>query len=167
MPSWAIVENGTPTEHGGGPLIINGVQYVLDIFERALANDGWTVAELNALGVYLIVEPTIPYGQYIASSTLEWNGVDTVTRIATLADSPPPPWVTNLQFRQAVRDLGAGPTTTFRNYILGLDEDARENWNLAQRIYRNSAMVDAARVTLGRSEAEFDALFWAAALKSE
>lgn len=73
---WAILQNGSPVEvFDGQPLVIDDVQYSLDIFKLAMTDAaGWSVAALEALGVYQVQEPAIPAHQHVASSALVWTG---------------------------------------------------------------------------------------------
>ena len=51
----------------------------------------WTESERKAVGLYPIIEPTIPEGKVSTGSTLEYDPeTDTVTRVHMLADKPGP-----------------------------------------------------------------------------
>jgi hypothetical protein len=72
-----------------------------------------------------------------------------------------PEAVTNLAFRKALR--AANQMTNFKTHFNGLTETEQEEWLFAPLIRRDSAILEAARVALNRTQAQRDALLRAAA----
>lgn len=71
-----------------------------------------------------------------------------------------PAAVTRYQFLAAIRAINRA--ADFKAHILTLPEAQQEAWQNRQRIFRDSAMVEAARTALGASNAAVDNLFRAA-----
>lgn len=74
---------------------------------------------------------------------------------------PVPFSVTRYQFFTAIRN--AGRANDLRTYIQGLANGELEAWQNRNRVYRASAMIEAARVALGVTNNAVDNLFRAAA----
>lgn len=89
MALWAIVKDKIPTLlDTGKPLRVNDVQYTLDVFELAEANRaGWSLAELEKLGVYRVNETPVPEGKKIIEKGLEFTGT-AVNRTYVYEDRP-------------------------------------------------------------------------------
>lgn len=70
-----------------------------------------------------------------------------------------PPVITNDQFRQALRNTSQATINAFKTYVAGASEDIQDYWQYRPFIRRNHPNVEAARVALGRTQAQIDTFF--------
>jgi hypothetical protein len=123
----------------------------------------WTEAERKAVGLYPIVESVIPEGKISTGSTLTYAN-DTVTRVHTLADAPPPPVpevVSRFQAKAALSAAGLLPAVEAA--IADADPIAQLAWAEAIEFRRQSPTILALAGALGLTDAQVDDLFHAAA----
>lgn len=74
-----------------------------------------------------------------------------------------PPFIGNRQFRKALRDMSKATINAFVAYVAGASDDIKDYWQYEPRILRNHPNVEAARVALGRTQANIDTFFRSAA----
>jgi len=113
MSGWAKVVEGVVEQlDQRKALVVNNVQYTLDVYALALAGEaGWSLAELEKLGVYRIVEPEHPAGKTPTTSSLRFTGT-AVERVYEYVDTVVP--------KVSVDDVA---TERKRRLALGFDYD--------------------------------------------
>jgi hypothetical protein len=117
----------------------------------------------KAVGLYPIVETAIPKGKISTGSTLTFAN-DTVTRVHTLADAPPPPVpdvVSRFQAKAAL--AGAGLLASVEAALADADPLAQLAWAEAIEFRRQSPTILGLAAALGLTETQVDDLFHAAA----
>ena len=70
-----------------------------------------------------------------------------------------PPVITNDQVRQAMLGTSAATLDAFEAYVAGASRAIRIYWQYNPYIRRNHPNVEAARVALGRTQAQIDSFF--------
>jgi hypothetical protein len=129
----------------------------------------WTEAERKAIGLYPIIESAIPEGKISTGSTLTFDAdADTVTRVHTLADAPPPPIPSVISMRQArLVLLSQGLLAQVDATIDAMDEPARSaariEWEYAVELRRSHPLVTAMQAAMNLTDEQVDAMFTAGA----
>ena len=75
----------------------------------------------------------------------------------------PPDFVSDLQFRLALNELGLRTAT--ENYIASADQDVKDWWDRALTIERSNKFLQQAQKALGKTQEEFDDVIRLAATK--
>lgn len=131
----------------------------------------WSAADLEAIGLWredMIAEASpVPDGKVSTGRTVQRvNGV--VTFVHELEDAPAPTVPQSISMRQArLALLGAGLLSQVDASIDALDEPdrtaARIEWEYAQEIRRDHALIANLAVEMGLTDEQVDNLFFAAA----
>jgi hypothetical protein len=169
---FAQIRSGEPTELTGGTITSEDVQFS---YETMLL---WTPAERIAHSIYAVVEPTIPEGKQVSSSSLVFDGKK-VSRKYTLIDTPPPPppdEISDRQFAQGLASQGiitedealawAGPGTIpaallgFVSMLPEADQFAAKMLLTGAQVYKRShPLTDTFATANGWTKEQADA-FW-------
>ena len=167
---WAIVTKDGPVEHHqGAPLVIDDVQYTLDILHLAESNQAeWSFEVLAKLGVYPIQVPTLETGKQAATQHLVFDAGVVTEVVDTVEDIPPPPppeAVTNFQGRMALRQEGLFDAV--QKVIAEISDDverqtAQEALDRGE-FSRTSPLLNRVMKILGKTTEDRDELFRKAA----
>lgn len=119
------------------------------------------LAALECVEVQIVARPELQAGESCAEGTPEYVGGQwrQVWVVTPAQPDPVPESVPAHHLRRALRQFGM--LTAVNAYMAGLgaDDEMRESWEYAPYFRRDALGIEAARVALGLTVAQVDALF--------
>lgn len=176
--AFAIIANGQPVEiHLGQPFTsaqfkitteeeaawsFSPIGSVIDhpVSHPANALDLYQQADLDKFGIHAFVVPAAPDGKRLASYALSLQG-DSVVATGTFADPEVPQEVLRVQGRLQL--IAEGLLVAVDAAVTAADATTKEYWASTAVFRRQNPILTAMWAQLGRSPAQLDATFIAAA----
>lgn len=116
----------------------------------------WTDEELELINVYRVPLAVVPGDKIVKGFSFARDADDKVVQVLDLEDAPLAP-VTPRQIRRALSQIGV--RQAIEDWVQTQGITVQDSWQYATEVTRDNALVIAACATVGKTDADLDALF--------